>query len=72
MEVTVEIEDDPFPQAAKADHALALDRGDRRVEGPQQERAPEAQLPERLPDDARLQRGQIGDDVGKLGHREGE
>jgi hypothetical protein len=25
-----------------------------------------------LPDDARLQRGQVGDDVGKLGHREGE
>jgi hypothetical protein len=35
VEVALEIEDDPFPQTAKADHALAFDRGDRRVEGPQ-------------------------------------
>ena len=72
MEVPVEIEDDPLSQTAKSNDAPAFDRGDRRVKGPQQERAPEAQLRERLPDDARLERGQVGGDVGKLGHREGE
>ena len=72
VQVALEVEDDSLAEAAEPHDSLSDDRGDRRLEGPQQERAREPHLEERPSNHPGLERGQVGGDVGKLRHRGGE
>ena len=68
-ELPVERDHDAFSEAAQARHPPA-DRGvERRIDRAEQERARQAHPLEPGPDDSRLQRLDVNDDVGELRHR---
>ena len=57
-----------LPQPGHPSQRSALDRGERRCDGPQDERAREAHLPQRLPLQEALEVLGVDDDVRKLRH----
>ena len=63
-QLALEREDDALAQAPEPHHGPPLDRGHRRIDRAQDERARQAKPLERLPDDARLEGRQVRDDVG--------
>ena len=62
---------DPLAQPAEAHHPLALGVAEGRIHRPQQERAQQAHLLQRLPLDARPQVFQVKRDVGQFRHEVG-
>ena len=67
-EVAFEAEGDALADAAKLADGFPLDGRDGRVGGAEDKDAPQADALERLAKDARLERGEVGGDVGKFGH----
>ena len=61
-------EDDPLADAAQRDDLAAFGLRERRRHRPQQKRARQPHRLETLADDARLERGQVAEDVGQLRH----
>ena len=69
-EVVVEAEDDALADAAERADGAAFDGLDAWDGGAKKEGRGDAEVFERLADDAGLQRGEVGGDVGELGHTE--
>jgi hypothetical protein len=67
--VGIKNEDDALAEAAECADLFAFDRGYGRDGGAQQKWAGDAEVLERLADDAWRERGEVGEDVGELGHR---
>ena len=59
---------DPLPNASNFAHRAALDRGDRRINGTQEKNAGNANMLQRLANDARLKRRDVGRDVRQFRH----
>src|SRR5262245_27959156 len=68
VQPAVEAEDDPLAETLEALDDLPLDRGGRRVDAPEEERAREAQALEPVTEDAPLERLDVDDDVRQFGH----
>ncbi len=67
-ETALQLEDDAFSEPPEAQHATSLGARQRRRDGAQEKRAAEPDRLEPLPDDARLERREIGEDVRQLRH----
>jgi len=67
-EVIVEAYADAFAEAAEMANRFAFRASERRVRGAQQKWAGDAYSFEALPENALLERFEVNDDVGKLGH----
>ena len=63
-DAVVELEDDAFADAMERADGVALDFFDARLDGAEEERTGDADVGEGLADDARLQSGEVGRDVG--------
>ncbi len=68
-EVVVEADGDALADAAHLTDVAAFDIGDGWLYGSEQERAGDADVFERLADDARSERVNVGGDIGELRHR---
>ncbi len=67
-EVAFHADGDAFADAAEFADGVAFGFGERRLGGAEQKRAREADALERLAEDARLQGGEVGGDVGEFRH----
>jgi hypothetical protein len=67
-DVTVESEGDAFADAFEVLDGAAFDAGERRLDGAEKERIPEAHTFEGLSDDSRGERVDVSEDIRKLRH----
>jgi hypothetical protein len=67
-EIMVKAECDPLADTAKFTHHVALYAFDWRLDCSQDKRTAEADVLKRLTHDSRLERGDVGGDVGKFWH----
>ena len=63
-QLALEREDDALPETAEPHHGPPLDRGHRRIDRAEDERAGQAEPLQRPPEHARLEGRQVRDDVG--------
>jgi hypothetical protein len=68
VEIALEVEHDSLSEATETENTAPLRLRERRIDRAQKKRAREPDADERLSHDARLERGEIGDDVRQLGH----
>ena len=63
-----QLEDDPLAQPAEAADGLPVDRVERRVEGPDEERVGHPHTPQRPPGDPAVEAVEVDHNVGQFGH----